>query len=212
MPCCARSRAAAIPARLLGDVRGKRVLDLCAAPGGKTAQLAAAGAHVVAVDDSPQRMERFKENLRRLKLDAEARVTDVFDLPTDDFFDAVLLDAPCSATGTIRRHPDLPWIKTEKQIAELVRLQARMLAHAATLVKPGGTLVYCVCSLEPEEGPGQFTELPAGFTRRQVSLDEVSGQADFISPSGDLRILPSMAIGGASGLDGFFAARFIRGI
>ena len=199
--------AAAIPARLLGDVRGKRVLDLCAAPGGKTAQLAAAGASVVAVDDSLQRLQRLQENLRRLKLPAETRLSDVFDLTVDEQFDAVLLDAPCSATGTIRRHPDLPWLKTEKQIGELARLQARMLRHAMGLVKSGGTLVYCVCSLEPEEGPAHFETEIDGFARVPVTPDEIAGQEDFISGWGDLRILPAMRIGGEAGLDGFFAAR-----
>ena len=202
--------AAAIPARLLGDVAGKRVLDLCAAPGGKTAQLAAAGADAVAVDDSLARLQRLQGNLRRLKLSAETRLADVFDLPTDELFDAVLLDAPCSATGTIRRHPDLPWIKTEKQVGDLVSLQRRMLAHAMKLVKPGGLLVYCVCSLEPEEGPDHFAADFGGFTRQPVTADEACGESDFLSAWGDLRILPSMGIGGARGLDGFFAARLRR--
>jgi 16S rRNA (cytosine967-C5)-methyltransferase len=201
--------AAAIPARLLGDVRGKRVLDLCAAPGGKTAQLAAAGADVVAVDDSLQRLERLQENLRRLKLAAQTRLADVFSL-SDEQYDAVLLDAPCSATGTIRRHPELPWLKTEKQIADLVKLQRRMLAHAMTLVKPGGLLAYCVCSLEPEEGPGQFETPFDGFAREPVTAEDVAGQAEFITAWGDLRTLPSMGIGGSAGVDGFFAARLRR--
>jgi 16S rRNA (cytosine967-C5)-methyltransferase len=202
--------AAAMPARLLGDVAGKRVLDLCAAPGGKTAQLAAAGAIVDAIDDSPQRIERLKANLARLKLEANTRLMDVFDVQALDPYDAILLDAPCSATGTIRRHPDLPWIKTEKQIGELVKIQSRMLAHAMKLVKPGGTLVYCVCSLEPEEGPAHFAGPFEGFARQPVRPDEVDGQTEFISGAGDLRILPSMKIGASEGVDGFYAARLLR--
>src|SRR5262249_6370359 len=141
--------AAALPVMLLGDVAGKSVLDLCAAPGGKTAQLASRGAKVTAVDLSAPRMERGRQNLDRLELAAELHIADALDFPADRLFDAVLLDAPCSATGTIRRHPELPYIKSEAQIEELAVLQSRLLAHAGTLVKSGGTFVYCTCSLEP---------------------------------------------------------------
>src|SRR3954453_14700194 len=142
--------AAALPAKLLGDVRGLAVADLCAAPGGKTAQLAAAGARVVAVDRAPARLERLRKTLARLNLSAETVAADVTQWQAEPF-DAVLLDAPCSATGTIRRHPDIPWLKTDTDLRKLVALQTRLLDHAATLLKPGGTLIYCTCSLEPEE-------------------------------------------------------------
>jgi 16S rRNA (cytosine967-C5)-methyltransferase len=202
--------AAALPVLLLGDVTGKTALDLCAAPGGKTAQLAARGAKVTAVDQSPSRMARVKQNLDRLGLAAELHITDVADFSTDTFFDAVLLDAPCSATGTIRRHPELPFIKSEQQIAELVDVQARLLAQAARFARPGGSLVYCTCSLEPEEGEAQVERfLGAHLDYRRVPLapEDVAGQSQFITAKGDLRTLPSMNIGADQGLDGFYAAR-----
>jgi len=201
--------AAALPARLLGDVAGKSVLDLCAAPGGKTAQLAALGAEVTALDQSPTRMERVSENLDRLKLKAELHVGDALDF-SDRLFDAVLLDAPCSATGTIRRHPDLPYIKSDAQITELVAVQERLLDHAASLVAAGGSLVYCSCSLEPEEGEGQIERFLArypGWARRPVGPEAIAGEVQFITAAGDLRTLPSMNIGADQGLDGFYAAR-----
>jgi 16S rRNA (cytosine967-C5)-methyltransferase len=216
--------AAALPARLLGDLAGKTVADLCAAPGGKTAQLAAAGARVVAVDRAQSRIDRIAVNLARLKLSAELITADILtaDLahelgqwPTKEF-DAILLDAPCSATGTIRRHPDVPWRKQPQDIATLSGLQRAMLARAAGLLKPGGVLVYCVCSLEPEEGVEIVTDFLAGnsgFRRRPISAGEIDGIAEQLTPAGDLRTLPCglpdpeprMA-----GLDGFFAARLER--
>jgi 16S rRNA (cytosine967-C5)-methyltransferase len=205
--------AAALPAQLLGDVAGKTVLDLCAAPGGKTAQLAALGAKVTAVDQSAPRMERVKQNLDRLKLAAELCVADAVSFSPKRLFDAVLLDAPCSATGTIRRHPELPLIKSEEQIAELVDLQQRLLAQAALLVKPSGSLVYCTCSLEPEEGEEQverFLDAHADYRRVPVTPEDVGGEAHFITAKGDLRTLPSMNIGADQGLDGFYAARLAR--
>ena len=143
--------AAALPVRLFGDLRGKNVADLCAAPGGKTAQLAFAGANVTAVDRSPVRINRLRENLARLSLDAETVVADALEWDGGPF-DAVLVDAPCSSTGTIRRHPDVPWLKSEADVSVLTSLQQRLLDRAVGLLKPGATLVYCVCSLEPEEG------------------------------------------------------------
>jgi 16S rRNA (cytosine967-C5)-methyltransferase len=187
--------ASALPVKLLGDVSDKTVLDLCAAPGGKTAQLAAAGAKVTALDQSASRMERVKQNLDRLKLVAELHVGDVLDFPADRIFDAVLLDAPCSATGTIRRHPELPFIKSELQIAELSKLQARLLAHAAKFVRSGGSLVYCTCSLEPEEGEAQvesFLGSHPGYRRAPLTADDVASQGQFITSTGDLRTLPSI--------------------
>ena len=203
--------ASALPARLIGAKKGMRVLDLCAAPGGKTAQLCAAGADVVAVERSAQRAERLKENLARLKLTAEIVIADASDY-TAPAFDAVLLDAPCSATGTIRRHPEIAWTKTLADVIALARQQGRLLAHAATLVKPGGVLVYATCSLEPEEGEkqiGNFLVQNTDFKRMPIEPEALGVDAECITSAGMLRVLPShfAAVGGA---DGFFAARLQR--
>jgi 16S rRNA (cytosine967-C5)-methyltransferase len=205
--------ASALPVKLLGDIAGKSVLDLCAAPGGKTAQLASAGAIVTAVDDSAMRMSRLRENLARLKLQVTTLLADVLSLPTDTLYDNVLLDAPCSATGTIRRHPDLVYLKSPQQLAGLVGLQQKMLAHAARLVKPGGRLVYCTCSLSPLEGERQvfnFLRAHEDFTLSTIVPADLARQTQFITPAGLMRCLPFMAIGKGSGLDGFFAARLER--
>ncbi|MFB0490716.1 16S rRNA (cytosine967-C5)-methyltransferase [Methylobacterium sp. OAE515] len=207
--------AAAIPARLLAPEPGARILDLCAAPGGKTMQLAAAGARVTAVDRSAPRLERLRENVARLSLAVEIVVADALALEGQDH-DAVLLDAPCSATGTIRRHPDVAWIKSEADIARLAALQAKLLDHAAGLVRPGGRLVYCTCSLEPEEGEAQvaaFLARDARFVRVPVQPEEVGGTTALIDANGDLRTLPchlSEVPGARGGLDGFFASRLQR--
>jgi len=208
--------AAALPARLLGDVRGQVIADLCAAPGGKTAQLAAAGAQVTAVDRSVPRIARLRQNLIRLKLEAEAVTADAAEWQGGPF-DAVLLDAPCSSTGTIRRHPDIPWLKSEADLPKLTALQARLLDHAVTLLKPGGTLIYCTCSLEPEEGEGAVAALLArhqGLARRPIQAGEVGGDASLLNVHGDLRTLPchwpDPADPRFSGLDGFYAARLTR--
>ena len=205
--------ASALPAKLLGDIRGQSVLDLCAAPGGKTAQLAAAGANVTAVDDSVSRLNRLRENLARLKLPVTTQLADVLSLPAETQYDNVLLDAPCSATGTIRRHPDLVYLKTPRQLGNLVSLQQKMLEHAATLVKPGGNLVYCTCSLSPLEGERQvfkFLRAHENFVLSPITSEDLAQQEQFITPAGLMRCLPSMTIGGSSGLDGFFAARLNR--
>jgi 16S rRNA (cytosine967-C5)-methyltransferase len=207
--------AAALPARLLQAKPGERIADLCAAPGGKTAQLAAAGADVLAVDRSAKRLQRLEENLARLHLKAETRALDAEKLEAPPF-DAILLDAPCSATGTIRRHPDVAWTKSEEDIRKLSGLQARLLDKAASLLKPGGRLVYCTCSLEAEEGELQaesFLARHPEFTRKPVTPDEIGGLVEFITPQGDLRTLPSqltLAEHDRSGLDGFFVARFVH--
>jgi 16S rRNA (cytosine967-C5)-methyltransferase len=205
--------ASALPAKLLGDIRGQSVLDLCAAPGGKTAQLASAGAVVTAIDDSVSRMSRLRENLARLKLPVTTLLADALSLQTDTLYDNVLLDAPCSATGTIRRHPDLIYLKTPQQIGGLAGLQQKMLEHAASLVKPGGNLVYCTCSLSPLEGERQvfkFLRAHENFVLSPISPEDLARQEQFITPAGLMRCLPSMAIGSSSGLDGFFAARLVR--
>ena len=206
--------AAALPARLLGDVRGQTVADLCAAPGGKTAQLAHAGARVTAVDRSASRVGRLRENLARLALSAETVVADATEWQAGPF-DAVLVDAPCSATGTIRRHPDVPWLKREADIAPLAGLQTRLLDGAAALTRPGGTLVYCVCSLEPEEGEAQVDALLARLPnvhRQPIAPAEVAGRTEFITSQGDLRTLPCHLPhpeARMAGLDGFYAARLV---
>ena len=205
--------AASIPVRLLGNVSGLRVADLCAAPGGKTAQLVAAGANVTAVDRAPGRLKRLQENLTRLSLEAELVCADVAAWNPEQHFDAVLLDAPCTSTGTIRRHPDVPWLKRSADITSLAALQRRLLDHAITLVKPGGTLVYCTCSLEPEEGADVVADLLAreqSVRRVPIAAAEVFGQTDFINQDGDLRTLPchfTDADSRFAGVDGFYAAR-----
>jgi 16S rRNA (cytosine967-C5)-methyltransferase len=199
--------AAALPARLLGDVAGLRILDLCAAPGGKTAQLAAARARVTALDQSETRLERLKVNLARLHLAADIVVADAARFQSPEPFDAVLLDAPCTATGIVRRNPDIPWLKAQADLARLPPLQAAMLDNALALVRPGGLVVYCTCSLEPEEGVGQIAGLldrNPGVTRVPIDPPEIGGAGHLITPEGDLRTLPS------HGLDGFFAARLRR--
>jgi 16S rRNA (cytosine967-C5)-methyltransferase len=207
--------AAALPAQLLGDVPGKSVADLCAAPGGKTAQLAAAGGNVTAVDRSAPRLERLRQNLARLGLEAETVAADVAEWQRAPF-DAVLLDAPCSATGTIRRHPDIPWLKSEADIATLAALQRRLLARAVELTRPGGLLVYCTCSLEPEEGRDIVAELLASDSRmRRMPLTpaDVHGLDHLIDAGGDLRTLPCHLPDPnpqMSGMDGFYAARLQR--
>jgi 16S rRNA (cytosine967-C5)-methyltransferase len=207
--------AASLPARLLGDVRGLAVADLCAAPGGKTAQLCAAGARVTAVDRSPTRLARVAENLARLSLEAETVGADVLEWQAGPF-DAVLLDAPCSSTGTIRRHPDVPWLKGEADIATLAAVQRRLLDRAVDLVKPGGRLIYGVCSLEPEEGEAQIADLlarDARLARRPVTAAEAAGRPEFVTADGDLRTLPPQLPDPDprwGGLDGFYAARLVR--
>ncbi len=200
--------AATLPARLLGDVRARRVADLCAAPGGKTAQLAAAGADVVAVDQSPGRLGRVRENLARLRLSAELVQADATSWMPATPHDAILLDAPCTATGTIRRHPDIAHVKRAEDVAELAGLQARLLDHAVALLRPGARLVYCTCSLEPEEGPQQIERiLSANPTLRAVPImaEEVNGNSHWIVGQGWLRTLPHYLA--PHGMDGFFVAR-----
>lgn len=204
--------AAALPVRMLGDVAGQRVIELCAAPGGKTAQLAAAGAEVIAVDRSEPRLQRLRANLARLDLRAATVVADAAEWRPDEPADAVLLDAPCSATGTIRRHPDVPWLKRPEDIPKLTALQDRLLRAAIDMVKPGGLVVYCTCSLQPEEGANRIdAALRDGVPAERVPIDAslVAGQADFIAAAGDLRTLPCH-LGELGGMDGFFAARLRR--
>ena len=204
--------AASLPVRLLGDVKGKTVLDLCAAPGGKTAQLAAAGAQVIAVDKSSARLKILKSNLDRLGLQAQLVCADATRFQPDTKVDAILLDAPCLATGTIRRNPDVVHLKKKSDLLPLARLQRALLDHALTLIRPGGTLVYCTCSLEPEEGVAQIAPLVSANRVRRVpvSAAEVFNLAHVLTPEGDLRSLPCQDPGDGpdtNGMDGFYAAR-----
>lgn len=208
--------AAALPVRLLGAVAGRDVADLCAAPGGKTAELAVAGANVTAVDQSPARLARLRENLARLKLDAAVVEADVLAWDPGRTFDAVLLDAPCSATGTIRRHPDILHLRRKDDTGERVALQQRLIDSAARCVAPGGRLVYATCSLEPEEGQAQIARFLASnpdFARVPVVAGEAGIDGAWISAEGDLRTLPchlKQPDAELSGLDGFYAARLER--
>jgi 16S rRNA (cytosine967-C5)-methyltransferase len=210
--------AAALPVRLFGDVAGKTVADLCAAPGGKTAQLALTGARVTALDRSPGRMARLRDNLARLALSAEAVVVDAADWQagTGGGFDGVLVDAPCSSTGTIRRHPDVGWLRQEADIGALMAVQKRLLQKAVALLKPGGTLVYCTCSLEPEEGEQAISALLSGesdMRRVPIEASEVAGLSEILTGEGDLRTLPCHLPHNdprLGGLDGFYAARLVK--
>jgi 16S rRNA (cytosine967-C5)-methyltransferase len=207
----AQDAAATLPAGLLGDVSGRRVIDLCAAPGGKTAQLAVAGADVIAVEREASRLARLQENLDRLKLKATLLNEDVRDVRIEPA-PFVLLDAPCTATGTIRRHPDLPWIKSASDITLVSAATAELLECASQLVAPAGVLIFAVCSLEPEEGSEQvesFLQHHDDFARISLTPDDVFGHAEFIDANGDLRTLPSH-LPGRGGLDGFYAARLRR--
>ena len=210
--------AAALPARLFGDIKGKTIADLCAAPGGKTAQLAQAGAQVIAVDRSPARMARLRDNLTRLSLSVDTVVADATEWPgVTGGLDGILVDAPCTATGTIRRHPDVAWLRQEADIATLAALQKRLAQKAASLLKPGGMLVYCTCSLEPEEGEAVIAGLLAGESglwRLPIEAEEVSGLSEVITRDGDLRTLPChlpRSDPRLGGLDGFYAARLVKG-
>jgi 16S rRNA (cytosine967-C5)-methyltransferase len=203
--------SAAVPARLLNVQRGETAVDLCAAPGGKTLQLAAAGAKVTAVDRSAGRIKRVSENLARTGLGAEVAVADAAEWRDGRTFDAVLLDAPCSATGTFRRHPDVLWVASPADIPKLAQVQAKLLDSAARRTKPGGgRLVYCVCSLEHEEGEGQVAAFLArhrDFALDPIAAGEGGSPEASLRDDGALRILPHHRAGGT---DGFYVARLRR--
>jgi 16S rRNA (cytosine967-C5)-methyltransferase len=201
--------AASLPARLIDDVAGREVVDLCAAPGGKTAQLASAGARVTAIDRSSRRLDRLVANLGRLGLPVSALAADALTWRPNQPVDAVLLDAPCTATGAIRRHPDVPHLKNPEDVARLAVVQENLLRAAVDIVRPGGTLVYCTCSLEPEEGLERVEALlrsGAPVERRPVDADEIGAPADWVTDRGDLRTLPCH-LAEHDGVDGFYAAR-----
>ena len=202
--------AATLPALLLGDVTGKTVIDLCAAPGGKTMQLAARGAKVIAVEIDAVRAARIAENLARTRLTAEIVQSDARDFERTAPF--VLIDAPCTATGTIRRHPDLPWIKGAADVTVSAAAAYEILENGAAMVEPGGTLVFAVCSLEREEGEEQIAAFLANhpeFARAPIAADELFGHSEWITQDGDLRTLPCH-LGDKGGMDGFYAARLKR--
>lgn len=203
--------AASIPAQLFGNVEGKKIADLCAAPGGKTAQLVTRGAQVVAVEQSANRAKRLRENFARLKLEVDVVHSDLFDFKPDELLDGVLLDAPCSSTGTTRRHPDVLWTKGVSDIEKLAALQAKMLRHAITLVKPGGLIVFSNCSLDPLEGEVVVRDLLVeneAIERVPVEKTDWPGLEDAINDAGEFRTSPAMlpaTDGYAGGMDGFFA-------
>lgn len=204
--------AAALPARLLAPAEGAEVLDLCAAPGGKTAQLAAAGARVMAVDRSPARLRQLTANLNRLALAAATVWADATAWTPAAPAAAVLLDAPCTATGTLRRHPDIAHLKRCEDVAAMAAMQRRLLAAAAAMLAPGGILVYAVCSLEPEEGPDQIAALLQSrndLARVPVAAAEIGGLSEAITADGDLRTLPCH-LDARGGMDGFYACRLRR--
>lgn len=201
--------AAAIPARLMGDIRGRRVADLCAAPGGKTAQLIAQGAMVTAIEQSPSRIKRLRSNLERLGLEAEITQSRLEDFKPAEPFDAILLDAPCSSTGTIRRHPDVLWTKGPADIEKLAGVQYRLLESAFLLLKEGGRIVFSNCSLDPLEGEALITKFLAAHPeaeRLPISKADWPGLEDAINAAGEIRTTPAML----GGMDGFFAAVLLK--
>jgi 16S rRNA (cytosine967-C5)-methyltransferase len=203
--------AAALPARLLAARRGEHVADLCAAPGGKTAQLAASGAAVIAVERDPARLARLADNLRHWRLHAECVLADAASWTPPMVFDAVLLDAPCSATGTIRRHPDVQRIKRPSDVRAMTEVQDRLLEAAANMLHPGGRMIYSVCSLQPEEGAPRVSAALArgGLRLEPFTPTELPDLPEALTEQGFLRTLPSMWAE-LGGIDGFFAARLIR--
>ena len=203
--------AAALAAPLLAVKPGEKVLDMCAAPGGKTLQLAAAGAQVTALDLSAPRMEKLRENLTRTRLQAKLVVTDALHWQPEQLFDAVLLDAPCSATGTIRRHPELPFLKDGSELADLTALQVALFDRALMFLKPGGRLVFCTCSLLPDEGEAQLQAALLRHPDLTVQRPDLAGiDPAWITAAGGLRLRPDYWAD-LGGMDGFFMVKVSRG-
>ena len=205
--------AASLPARLFGkDLVGQKIADICAAPGGKTAQLLAAGAEVIALDRSDKRLQTLKENLNRLSLTAETICVDAVSWRPEELLDGVLLDAPCSATGTIRRHPDVAYLKRPEDVNHAGQAQFQLLNAAAEMVRPGGQIVFATCSLQPQEGPDVIHSFLANhkkWRRQPIEASEVSNCVEFITEAGDLRTLPCH-LANLGYMDGFFAARLMH--
>jgi 16S rRNA (cytosine967-C5)-methyltransferase len=203
--------AASLPVRLLGDLKGRTVLDACAAPGGKTAQLCSLGAQVTAVDQSRDRLQRLRQNMQRLHFDPKVIEADLLAWQPQQPFDAVLLDAPCSATGTLRRNPDIAWLREPAEIQRLVAMQRRMLARTSGWVKPGGILIYAVCSLLPEEGELQIATFltQADFVLEPIKAGEIGNYIQWLRSDGSLRPLPNSLME-KGGMDGFYVARLRR--
>jgi len=208
-----QNAAAAIPATLFGDVAGKRVVDLCAAPGGKSAQLASAGANLTVVDNSNSRLARLAENFERLELEAEVICADVLDWNVEKQFDCVLLDAPCTSTGTMRRHPDVMWSKNADEVLKLAVLQTKMLQKAISITKPDGTIIFATCSIAKAEGEDVFAHIlkeNKDVECLPITAIEVGGLSEIINRQGAVRCLPhQMALEPKrlGGLDGFFIGR-----
>lgn len=202
---------ASLPAKLLGNLTGKRALDMCAAPGGKSAQMALAGAQVTALDRSRKRLARVAENMQRLRFAVDCEVADAALWQKGKDYDVVLLDAPCTATGTIRRHPDVAWLKDQGDVAKLSASQDVLIDAAVRLVRTGGTILYCTCSLQPEEGPERVAAALQrhALARLPIAPEELFGFKELATPDGDLRSLPSH-LAGLGGIDGFYAARLMK--
>jgi 16S rRNA (cytosine967-C5)-methyltransferase len=203
---------ASLPAKLLGNLTGLRALDMCAAPGGKSAQMALAGAQVTALDRSRKRLARVAENMKRLRFAVDCEVADAALWQKGKDYDVVLLDAPCTATGTIRRHPDVAWLKDASDVAKLSATQDSLLDAAVRLARAGGIILYCTCSLQPEEGPERIVaalKRHATLARIPIRAEELFGFKELVTPDGDLRSLPSH-LPQLGGIDGFYAARLIK--
>ena len=203
---------ASLPAKLLGNLTGKRALDMCAAPGGKSAQMALAGAQVTALDRSRKRLARVAENMTRLRFAVDCEVADAAMWQKGKDYDVVLLDAPCTATGTIRRHPDVAWLKDLGDVAKLSASQDVLIDAAVRLVRAGGTILYSTCSLQPEEGPDRIAaalKRHPSLARVPIRAEELFGFKELVTPDGDLRSLPSH-LAQLGGIDGFYAARLIK--